>query len=922
MSRQDDLKKLITESTRRLQKLKEQQARKGIDTEPHILVEIEDIEATIAQLQGELAELETKQGFVPQPKLAASPAVAALVTPPAESAPKLASFRAQPRIFLCHASEDKPRVKELYHQLKDVGYRPWLDKFDLLPGQHWRWEIEKIIRDPYNLVLVCLSSSSVTKQGVVQQEIQWALDILDQMPEETIYLIPVRLEECQAPERLSELHWVNLFEPDGLEYLTRALDYEISRSHGGPEPTDQAPVRTLPSSSSEPKPPPITPIPTPSMVAQPRSLNWLLIGGGGTTLLLFLIMMCATISYAIRGGIGEPTPSLAGATDTPTSIPSPTATPLVRLEVNASRTAIESGECIELSWIAQNLEFVYLNGRLVILPHIQLCPTQTTTYVIAGQRTLTDTNPLVVAQTITVVQVPTFRQTITASDGAPMVLVPAGPFTMGSDYSEFNNEKPAHEVTLAAFYIDQYEVTNAQYHHCVEAGMCTPPDQTSSSTRDSYYGNAQFDNFPVIYVNWEQAKTYCEWRDARLPTEAEWEKAARGTDGRIFPWRDEAPNEVLLNFNNNIGDTTPVGTYPEGASPYEVLDMAGNVWEWVADWYDSEYYKNSPSENPSGPPNGDYKVLRGGSWGDFQHEERATKRNVPPAKPGDNIGFRCAAAASTVISTNTPTDTPTSTPVPTNTPLPTNTPEPPTNTPLPQTITAPDGAPMVLVPAGPFEMGSNQGDNSEQPVHQVTLSAFYIDQYEVTNGQYAACVDAGACDSPADTSSFGREGYYGNPEYADYPVIWVNWYQAKTYCAWRGGQLPTEAQWEKAARGTDGRTYPWGEDIDCERANYERCRDDTTPVGAYPAGVSPYGAYDMAGNVWEWVADWYDENYYSNLPSENPTGPKDEENKSSKVLRGGGWYYVASNARATYRYDITPDGQLNVVGFRCAADAP
>jgi hypothetical protein len=134
----------------------------------------------------------------------------------------------KPRIFLCHASEDKPRVAELYHKLKAAGYNPWLDKEDLLPGQDWRHEIEKIIHDPYNIVLVCLSCNSITKRGTVQREIKRALDVLEEMPEDTIYLIPARLEDCRVPDQLSDYHRVDLFEPDGFDKLTRALDFEIN----------------------------------------------------------------------------------------------------------------------------------------------------------------------------------------------------------------------------------------------------------------------------------------------------------------------------------------------------------------------------------------------------------------------------------------------------------------------------------------------------------------------------------------------------------------------------------------------------------------------------------------------------------------------------------------------------------------------
>jgi formylglycine-generating enzyme required for sulfatase activity len=134
-----------------------------------------------------------------------------------------------PRVFLCHAKEDKARVRELYRQLKAAGYAPWLDEVDLLPGQAWRLAIKKIITDPYNLVVVCLSRNSITKRGVVQEEIAWALDVLKQTPEGAIYLIPARLEECEVPDRLADLHWVNLFEPGGFEYLKRSLDFELGK---------------------------------------------------------------------------------------------------------------------------------------------------------------------------------------------------------------------------------------------------------------------------------------------------------------------------------------------------------------------------------------------------------------------------------------------------------------------------------------------------------------------------------------------------------------------------------------------------------------------------------------------------------------------------------------------------------------------
>ena len=171
--------------------------------------------------------------------------------------------------------------------------------------------------------------------------------------------------------------------------------------------------------------------------------------------------------------------------------------------------------------------------------------------------------------------------TISEKDGMVMVYVPAGEFTMGSENGE-DVEKPAHTVTLDAFWIDQTEVTNAMYAKCVSDGECDRPDSTASYTQSDYFGNSEFDKFPVIHVSWDVANVYCSWAERRLPTDAEWEKAARGENARTYPWGNEPPNNSLLNYNNAVGDTTEVGKFPTGASPYDAYDMAGNVREWVS----------------------------------------------------------------------------------------------------------------------------------------------------------------------------------------------------------------------------------------------------------------------------------------------------------------------------------------------------
>jgi formylglycine-generating enzyme required for sulfatase activity/serine/threonine protein kinase len=241
-----------------------------------------------------------------------------------------------------------------------------------------------------------------------------------------------------------------------------------------------------------------------------------------------------------------------------------------------------------------------------------------------------------------------------STDGMTMVYVPAGEFSMGStnaDSDAYDDEKPQHTVTLDAFWIDKTEVTNAQYGECVEAGACPAPSQSSSYTRSSYYGNSSFDDYPVLFVGWNQASDYCRWVGARLPTEAEWEKAARGTDGRKYPWGNGVPDCNEANYwgkeDGCVGDTSQVGSYPAGASPYGALDMAGNVWEWVADWYDSDYYAISPGRNPRGPDSGSTRVLRGGSWFSIQRHVRAAyRRSYVPSYAYHHVGIRCARSIS------------------------------------------------------------------------------------------------------------------------------------------------------------------------------------------------------------------------------------------------------------------------------------
>lgn len=200
--------------------------------------------------------------------------------------------------------------------------------------------------------------------------------------------------------------------------------------------------------------------------------------------------------------------------------------------------------------------------------------------------------------------------TMVDKDGMTLLYVPAGEFTMGND--DGSDAEPANIVYLDAFWIDQTEVTNKQYAFCVTSGACIQPLNMKSPMRSSYYGDYQFQNYPVVYVDWYMAKAYCEWTGRRLPTEAEWEKAARGTDGRIYPWGNSPPNDTLLNYNSPNRDTTQVGKYPNGRSPYDAYDMAGNVWEWVSSLH-LPYPYDKADERENLAVYGD-RVLRGGAW--------------------------------------------------------------------------------------------------------------------------------------------------------------------------------------------------------------------------------------------------------------------------------------------------------------------
>ncbi len=540
--------------------------------------------------------------------------------------------------------------------------------------------------------------------------------------------------------------------------------------------------------------------------------------------------------------------------------------------------------------------------------------------------------------------------TRTTAPAAPegMVLIPGGTFRMGSEAADAgNNEQPVHTVHVDAFYMDTHEVTNLEYKRFV---LANPQWQKTRIPRTLHNGNylkhwngnnypAGKANHPVVNVSWYGAMAYAAWTGKRLPTEAEWEKAARGgLVGKKYPRGDTiTPNDA--NYDRNVNYTTAVGSY--AANGYGLYDMAGNVWEWCLDAYDSDFYFNSPARNPLSDVNtisnldeivNDYthvrslRVLRGGSWNGPARLLRAAFRrgDSPPTSAFSNFGFRCARAVTPSFPERRTAGN--TRPIP----------PPATRTTAPS---APEG--MVLIPAGDFQMGSKDADADadEQLVRTVHVDAFYMDMHEVTNLEYKRFVLANPQWQKGRISADLHDGSYldhweGNnypSGKANHPVTYVSWYGAMAYAAWVGKRLPTEAEWEKAARGgRSGLKYPWGNTISSAHANYVSNVGGTTAVGSYAA--NGYGLYDMAGNVWEWCLDAYDAAFYSESPSSNPLSGVsgsmlanlDEivdgftHVKHYRVLRGGSWDDDTRYLRVADRLRNTPTYAFNDAGFRCA----
>ncbi len=447
---------------------------------------------------------------------------------------------------------------------------------------------------------------------------------------------------------------------------------------------------------------------------------------------------------------------------------------------------------------------------------------------------------------------------------------------MGSDpaaeHAPDPDEAPRCHVPCPAFRIGRTPVANGDYRVFVEASGHRAPTHWPGGAIP-----AGRELHPVTYVSWSDALAFCRWTGGLLPSEAQWERAARGDDDRTWPWGDELPTEDRATFE--AADTSPVALHPRGASPFGALDMAGNAWEWTASAlrpypYDAgDGREDQASQEP--------RVVRGGAYSHGPGEVRCSYRHgMLPGVVDHYVGFRLASEPATRIRLDTE---------------------------------------LVDVPAGTVLLGNDPRPSSglawpdEAPRHTVSLPAVLLGATPVTNAQYLEFVRATGHAVPAhwldDGPPAGLE---------QHPVTYVDWFDADAFCRWAGARLPTEAEWEKGARGTDARLYPWGEhEPDAALLNFARGskRGGTSPVGAHPDGSSPYGLLDMAGNVWEWVNTAYAAYPYR-------IGDEREDPASGpRVLRGGSYASMSPRqVRCASRSRSYPGRRSAHIGFRAAQD--
>jgi formylglycine-generating enzyme required for sulfatase activity len=523
------------------------------------------------------------------------------------------------RVFLCHASQDKPIVRDLYSRLKAEDWiDPWLDEEKLFPGQDWNLEIEKAV-EAADAILVCLSNESVTKEGYIQRELRYVLDIAEYKPEGTLYIIPVRLEVCKPPRRLRIWQYADYFPAEQRESAYQRLLVSLqTRAHRlGILPTDQ-----------DEKP----------FNIQIREKNK---------------KVERQEEKPARGpGEKEVAESREGKGFDEKSPQQNLLEKKSERRNNLLLFSLGGMMILALAFLIFNGTNIYWNMLALVEPSsTKVVPSVVPTYITALTQTpstvAVDSDEFGIGNTM-----------VSESDGMALLYIPTGKFTMGSENGQ-DDEKPAHTVYLDAFWMDQTEVTNEMYTAFLNEednqreGDALWLDENEDDVHihkigETWTVDPGYEDHPVTEVTWYGARAYCTWTGRRLPTEAEWEKAARGgLEGKSYPWGDEVPSckkgtkngaTFANNEDCNFGEPTQIKNYtPNG---YELYDMAGNVWEWVADWYG--VYQEAPDSNPSGAETGKFRVVRGGAW-DYSSSylRSAFRGRDSPKTTAPDVGFRC-----------------------------------------------------------------------------------------------------------------------------------------------------------------------------------------------------------------------------------------------------------------------------------------
>lgn len=558
-------------------------------------------------------------------------------------------FEKQRKTFLSYSRVNKDFAIRLAKELKSEGFDVWLDQLDIPAGSRWDREVERALKES-QIFMIILTPASVDSENVLD-EIGYAIDNGKRF-------LPVLLENCDVPLRLRRFQYVDFTNKDfddGVESakdLLRGLIAQPTIPRGMPVVSLEAQTKAEADRKSREK--------ADRLAAQKakEEANRLATQKSEQERLAQQKTEEEQLAKAKADTdrkAKEEADRLAAQKAKKTAVaPEVHAEPAIALQKTTSKGLLYGGVVVALLVIAGVAFNMMSNGgnknspvstqttqMKVVVP----LPTEATATDVPAIPTIAPEN----TSTITPSPEPTLgigSSMISEKDGMTLLYVPAGEFTMGSDNGN-PDEQPVHKVTLDAFWIDKTEVTNKMYALCVAAGACPPPNKTYPPFLFNlrYYGSWTYEDFPVIYVDWADAKVYCEWAARQLPTEAQWEKAARGDDRRTYPWGNAYPNETFLNFNfGDNGKPTVVGQYPNGASPYGALDMAGNVWEWVADMYSDTYYGSSPASNPLGPDSGEGYVLRGGSWSSDSLSVRSVFRNKGWGSYS-YAGFRCAMSA-------------------------------------------------------------------------------------------------------------------------------------------------------------------------------------------------------------------------------------------------------------------------------------